>query len=60
MNPLRSRTRFPTTIETDRLERLRALSEETHVPMSRLMDEALDHLFRHEDQKKHRTSRKRA
>lgn len=45
MNPLRTRSRFPTTVETGRLEKLRALSKATHVPMSRLMDEALDALF---------------
>lgn len=45
MNELKNRTRFPSTIETNKLERLRHLSHETAVPMSRLMDEALDLLL---------------
>lgn len=45
MNELKNRTRFPSTIATNKLDRLRHLSHETAVPMSRLMDEALDLLL---------------
>lgn len=42
---LKTRVRFPSTINKENLETLRNLSKQTRIPMSVLMDEALEYLF---------------
>lgn len=46
MSDLKNRVRFPSTVSKENLEKLRKLSEETRINMSRLIDEALEDLFR--------------
>lgn len=46
MSDLKTRARFPSTIDKQYLTTLRALSKQTRVPMSSLMDEALELLFK--------------
>lgn len=46
MSDLKTRARFPSTIDKQYLTTLRALSKQTRVPISSLMDEALELLFK--------------
>lgn len=52
MSQLKTRERFPSTIDKNYLAILRQLSKTTRVPMSTLMDEALELLF---EQKQYKT-----
>lgn len=52
MSQLKTRERFPSTIDKNYLEILRHLSKTTRIPMSALMDEALELLF---EQKQYKT-----
>lgn len=45
MAALKKRGRFPSTIDNEYLEKLRELSDRTHIPISKLMDMALELLF---------------
>lgn len=51
MSQLKTRERFPSTIDKNYLAILRQLSKTTRVPMSTLMDEALELLFEQEQYK---------
>lgn len=51
MSQLKTRERFPSTIDKNYLAILRQLSKTTHIPMSTLMDEALELLFEQEQYK---------
>jgi hypothetical protein len=46
MSDLKTRVRFPSTIKKVNLDGLRELSDETRIPMSKLIDEALEDLFK--------------
>lgn len=50
MSDLKTRTRIGNTIDTNLLEKLKELSSLTRIPMSRLLDEAIEDLI-----KKHHT-----
>lgn len=52
MSQLKTRERFPSTIDKNYLTILRHLSKTTRIPMSTLMDEALELLF---EQKQYKT-----
>ena len=51
MSDLKTRTRIGNTLDTHLLEQLKALSANTRIPMSRLLDEAVGDLIQ-----KHNTS----
>lgn len=46
MSDLKTRVRFPSTIKQTNLDGLRDLSDKTRIPMSKLIDEALEDLFK--------------
>lgn len=46
MNDLKNRTRIGTTVENELLEKFRELAKETKIPMSKLLDEAIDDLIK--------------
>ena len=50
MSDLKTRTRIGNTLDTNLLEKLKELSNVTRIPMSRLLDEAVQDLI-----KKHNT-----
>ena len=51
MSDLKTRTRIGNTLDTNLLEKLKELSTNTRIPMSRLLDEAVGDLIQ-----KHKTS----
>ena len=51
MSDLKTRTRIGNTLDTHLLQKLKALSASTRIPMSRLLDEAVGDLIQ-----KHNTS----
>lgn len=44
-NDLKNRTRFTNTLSNNLLERLQELSKETMIPMSKLLDKAIELLL---------------
>lgn len=58
VNDLRTRVRFPSTLNKENLENLRALSKETRIPMSALMDQGLELLFEHYEDINHKLMKK--
>ena len=51
MGDLKTRTRIGNTLNTNLLEKLKELSSSTRIPMSRLLDEAVEDLI-----EKHKTT----
>jgi metal-responsive CopG/Arc/MetJ family transcriptional regulator len=51
MSDLKTRTRIGNTLDTNLLEKLKELSTITRIPMSRLLDEAVEDLIQ-----KHKTT----
>lgn len=43
---LKNRERFTTSVDSKLIKKLKKLSEETKIPMSKLVDEALEDLFK--------------
>lgn len=52
MSDLKNRVRFPSTIKQENLNLLRDLSDKSRIPMSKLIDEALEDLFKKHDKGK--------
>lgn len=53
MSDLKTRIRIGNTLETNLLKELKELSKQSRIPMSRLLDEAVNDLInKHKDNKK--------